>query len=458
VGFHLLFIVIKKWEKLFRKSINMKKIATLICLIIVFSNGFCQSVGIGTNSPASSSILELASGDKGLLIPRMDNPSMRNIAAPAEGLMVYNTTDSSFYTYKTRWRKMSITLPYRDTVSSTVSGIFILQDNSGNGIGAFNRNNGVGIAGFSQGLIFNPSPNSIGVAGTNMNTDNTGVGVRGQHLGIGVGVYGIVLGSDASAVGVKGEAAANGRGVMGIAGNNGYGVYGIAFGSGYGLWGNSNNGTGVWGQTSSGVGVHGFSSTGIAGRFQSLSAIALKTEGQIQLTGIGESPGKVLVSSADGTASWQMVIKQEALTIPGSAFKSTVSSAHYSTADGEIYSAGTSTLYLLTLETPVLLPDSAIVTEITAYVKDLSVTKEIAVVFCKFQNQFFGTTQIGSGILSSGTTGGIAIITVPQSYTIDNNTENYVIRVSITGGDTLWPGNSISLKAVTIKYNYLVNQ
>ncbi len=436
----------------------MKKFVTLICFITAFTNGFSQSVGIGTNSPAASSILELTSDDKGFLIPRMDNTAMRGIAAPAEGLMVYNTTDSSFYTYKIRWRKMSITLPYRDTVSSTISGLIIVQDNSGNGIAAFNRNNGVGVAGFSQEIISNPSPNSIGVAGVNFNNNNTGVGVLGQHYGTGIGVRGGVLSSGTGAVGVQGEANGNGTGVYGFAGSSGTGVRGIAFGIGFGLWGNCNNGTGVWGQTSSGVGVHGFSSTGIAGRFQSLSAIALKTEGQIQLTGIGESPGKVLVSSADGTASWQMVIKQEALTIPGSAFKSTVSSAHYSTADGEIYSAGTSTLYLLTLETPVLLPDSAIVTEITAYVKDLSVTKEIAVVFCKFQNQFFGTTQIGSGILSSGTTGGIAIITVPQSYTIDNNTENYVIRVSITGGDTLWPGNSISLKAVTIKYNYLVNQ
>lgn len=426
--------------------------------MIAFIDGISQSVGIGTNSPAASSILELTSGDKGLLIPRMDNISMRNITAPAEGLMVYNTTDSSFYTYKTRWRKMSITLPYRDTVSSTVSGIFVLQDNSGNGIGAFNRYNAVGIAGFSQGVFSNPSPNSIGVAGTNMNTDNTGVGVRGSHFGTGVGVYGNVLGSDVSAAGVKGEAAGNGRGVFGIAGNNGYGVYGIALGSGFGLWGNCNNGTGVWGQTSSGVGVNGFSNTGLAGYFQSLSGIALKTEGQVQLTGIGESTGKVLVSSADGTATWQVVTKQEVMTIPGSTFKSTLSSAHYNTTDGEIYSAGTSTLYLLTLETPVLLPHNALVTEMTAYIKDLSATKEIIVEFYKYQNQLTGSTQIGADMASSGTTGGIAPITVPQSYTINNNTENYVIRARITGGDGFWPASDISLKAITIKYSYSVNQ
>ncbi len=48
-------------------------------------------VGIGTYSPDASSVLDVSSTNKGLLLPRMTTVERDAITSPAEGLMVYNT-------------------------------------------------------------------------------------------------------------------------------------------------------------------------------------------------------------------------------------------------------------------------------------------------------------------------------------------------------------------------------
>lgn len=47
--------------------------------------------GIGTTTPNASAKLDVASTDKGLLIPRMTATQRGNIATPANGLLVYQT-------------------------------------------------------------------------------------------------------------------------------------------------------------------------------------------------------------------------------------------------------------------------------------------------------------------------------------------------------------------------------
>lgn len=61
---------------------------TLFMATIVNLNA---QVGIGTTSPAASSILDVTSTTKGVLIPRMTAAQRLAIGAPAEGLMVYQT-------------------------------------------------------------------------------------------------------------------------------------------------------------------------------------------------------------------------------------------------------------------------------------------------------------------------------------------------------------------------------
>ncbi len=70
----------------------MKKVIITISFCIGSFLGSClgQGVGIGTNSPDRSAILDVISTEKGILIPRMDSVQRINIANPANGLMVYD--------------------------------------------------------------------------------------------------------------------------------------------------------------------------------------------------------------------------------------------------------------------------------------------------------------------------------------------------------------------------------
>ena len=66
---------------------------TLICF-----NGFSQgAVGIGTNVPDESAILDVFSNNRGILIPRVDGNDL--IPNPIEGLMIYNIQNSSYEYY-----------------------------------------------------------------------------------------------------------------------------------------------------------------------------------------------------------------------------------------------------------------------------------------------------------------------------------------------------------------------
>lgn len=448
----------------------VKFILLLLLTLCCIKNAYSQNVGIGTSTPNSSAQLDINSNDKGILIPRMDNNSMRTIASPAEGLMVYNITDSSFYTYKTRWRKMSITLPYRDTVTSTVSGLFVQQDGTGNAITGFTRMNGYGVAGYTQEIIANPFGNSTGVLGVNFNTNGWGTGIAGIHSGTGVGVYGrtnissfnsiSVFGeSFGMGIGVKGTSGANGTGVKGEAGDGGYGVTGFATGTaGFGILGtHSGNGYGVTGQSGgAGIGVWGTSISGIGGKFYSTTGIALRTEGPVQLTGIGEASGKVLISSSDGTANWGDITRTETISIPGSAFKSLVSSANYFATNGEAYSAGTG--YQLFLETPLLIPNGAQLAGITASVMDNSSLKGITINLRRYPHTGGGYFTVATtGTTATDITGSYFSIAVASSFTINNYNESYTIEVEPTG-DFVWPGDLIRIKAVRITYSYPVNQ
>lgn len=69
----------------------MKFISSIyLGLIVGISFNSFSQVGIGTSNPNPSSIVDVSSTDKGILIPRLDNPV--SIANPSTGLMIYNKT------------------------------------------------------------------------------------------------------------------------------------------------------------------------------------------------------------------------------------------------------------------------------------------------------------------------------------------------------------------------------
>ena len=81
-------------------------------LLLLLAPGFlgAQAVSINTDgsSPAASAILDVKSTDKGVLVPRMTSAQRTAIAAPATGLLVFDTTTGGFWFYNgTVWTNLS---------------------------------------------------------------------------------------------------------------------------------------------------------------------------------------------------------------------------------------------------------------------------------------------------------------------------------------------------------------
>lgn len=113
----------------------MKYFFLAIIVSALAGNVVAQSVGIGTSTPNNSAQLEVVSTTKGVLIPRMTSAQRTAIAAPAAGLMVYETSSNSFWFYNgTAWGQIGSGAA---SGSWTVNGTHIYSNNTGNvGIGA----------------------------------------------------------------------------------------------------------------------------------------------------------------------------------------------------------------------------------------------------------------------------------------------------------------------------------
>ncbi len=133
----------------------MKKITTSFVFALSILLSFGQNnVGIGTTTPNSSAILDISSTSKGLLVPRMTTAQRTGIAAPAKGLMVFDTDNNNFWYYNgSSWASLSgtgtLTLPYQQSFSSGGSGIDITNLGSGNAFRGVS-NNATGIAVYGE--------------------------------------------------------------------------------------------------------------------------------------------------------------------------------------------------------------------------------------------------------------------------------------------------------------------
>ncbi len=88
----------------------MKSIFTILGAFLLCTSTCFAQVGIGTDTPNASSILELQSTDKGLLLPRLTTAERDLIASPVEGLTIYNTTTESLEVYvesSTSWTRLT---------------------------------------------------------------------------------------------------------------------------------------------------------------------------------------------------------------------------------------------------------------------------------------------------------------------------------------------------------------
>jgi hypothetical protein len=77
----------------------MKKLFSYLLMFYFIANAQSQNVGIGTILPDASAQLELSSTSQGLLPPRLTKLQRDAIVAPAEGLVIYNTTSKMLNYY-----------------------------------------------------------------------------------------------------------------------------------------------------------------------------------------------------------------------------------------------------------------------------------------------------------------------------------------------------------------------
>ena len=83
----------------------MKNIRKLLPFLLILNWQISNAqVGIGTLNPDAKSILDLTSNSQGLLTPRMTLEQRNLISSPAIGLLIYNTTTSTFNYYDAGWK------------------------------------------------------------------------------------------------------------------------------------------------------------------------------------------------------------------------------------------------------------------------------------------------------------------------------------------------------------------
>jgi len=86
----------------------MKPITSFLLAFSIAISGISNAqLGINNKNPDESSVVDLYSTSKGILTPRMTTENRDAIEQPAQGLLIYNTTSSTFNYYDSGWKDFS---------------------------------------------------------------------------------------------------------------------------------------------------------------------------------------------------------------------------------------------------------------------------------------------------------------------------------------------------------------
>lgn len=111
------------------------KNAIVFILVLFFPKFLIAQVGIGTTTPDGSSILDVSSNVKGILIPRVTTNQRDAIVNPATGLILFNVTTANFNYFDTAWKDFSPgyksvnaigTISTTSTVDTNVPGMLLI--------------------------------------------------------------------------------------------------------------------------------------------------------------------------------------------------------------------------------------------------------------------------------------------------------------------------------------------
>lgn len=87
----------------------MRRFFTLFTLFVACTIGKVSAqVGVGTETPHASSVLDVTSTTKGMLTPRLTDAQKNAITSPATGLVIYQTTTPTGFQYYdgTAWLRL----------------------------------------------------------------------------------------------------------------------------------------------------------------------------------------------------------------------------------------------------------------------------------------------------------------------------------------------------------------
>jgi hypothetical protein len=80
-------------------KLQFKKYLKILVAFFFMPLALIGQQGIGTTTPNASSVLDVTSTSKGVLVPRLTQTQIDNFSNPVAGLQVYNTTKNCIYTY-----------------------------------------------------------------------------------------------------------------------------------------------------------------------------------------------------------------------------------------------------------------------------------------------------------------------------------------------------------------------
>lgn len=249
----------------------LKTFSIIVLLSLGIKVAYAQNnVGIGTNSPDASAVLDVTATDKGLLIPRValvqtTNPSP--VTSPATSLLVYNTATvndvvpSFYYWDGAQWVQVGagggatcVTLDEAYDCGGAGVGRTILATDGAveiNKTTDFASNNYALYSTISSGTSSNPS-----------------AGVYVEHSGTqGVAIYGEITNTSNAYSAIQGSSSSNQDNTAGLSG------YFSGSAAGYGIYGKNESQTagshgiiGINERTAGGWGVEGFGINGVYGR------------------------------------------------------------------------------------------------------------------------------------------------------------------------------------------------
>jgi len=151
----------------------MKKITFLIALTLLISSSLFSQVGINTETPDNSAILDVSSTTKGFLTPRMTKDQRNAIVSPAEGLMVFCSNcgvngELSMYS-NGLWRNFLSVAPPAVTTAAVTNVDQTTATSGGNVI----SDNGYAVT--ARGVCWSTSPNPTMADSKTIDGSGTGI-------------------------------------------------------------------------------------------------------------------------------------------------------------------------------------------------------------------------------------------------------------------------------------------